>query len=81
MFNKFKNENKDLKELKNLKEINIDALIPKYKLNKNQLNILDNNKDRGQVPKGKIRGNMPYYPLEQAEKIIDKYEDNIQIII
>ena len=29
MFNKFKNENKDLKELKNLKEINIDALIPK----------------------------------------------------
>ena len=74
---KFKND-KQFKELSNLKEIHTDVIMGACKLSKSQLDPLGNRVDGWGV--GEKRGNKPYIPplgwTGIGLKVLNKYKDN-----
>ena len=78
--NNFKNE-KEFKELKNLKEIHSDVIMGGCKLSKNQLDYRGNRTDGWGTNEN--RGGLPYDPPKDwigiGLKVLDKYENNTWI--
>ena len=74
---KFQND-KEFKELNNLKEIHADVIMGACKLSKNQLDPRGNRSDGWGV--GEKRGNKDYFPpigwTGIGLKVMDKYENN-----